>query len=70
MPLNLFTRNHDTVLERTWLHLSIEYTADRITGIDYRFGRQKSLSNPPEVRLFKLHGSWNWFRYEQSAAIG
>jgi len=72
IPLNLFTLNHDTVLEQYLDGSGVEYT-DGIESTEkgYRYWSPEVFEHTThKVRLFKLHGSWNWFRYEQSAATG
>jgi hypothetical protein len=72
MPLNLFTLNHDTVLEQYLGGSGIEYT-DGFESYEngYRYWSPEVFEHSNhEIRLFKLHGSWNWFRYEPSAATG
>jgi hypothetical protein len=72
LPVNLFTLNHDTVLEQYLEGSGVEYT-DGIESTEkgYRYWSPEVFEHSThKVRLFKLHGSWNWFRYEQSAATG
>jgi hypothetical protein len=71
-PLNLFTLNHDTLLEQYLVESSIEYT-DGFASIEnnYRYWSPGVFEHSADkVWLFKLHGSWDWFRYEPSAATG
>jgi hypothetical protein len=72
MPLHVFTLNHDTVLEQYLTESRIEYTVG-FESIENNFrywSPEVFESSIHVVRLFKLHGSVNWFRYEPSAATG
>ena len=70
--MNLFTLNHDTVLEQYLAGAGIEFT-DGLESTENGY-----LYRSPDVfehstdkaRLFKLHGSRDWFRYEPNAATG
>ncbi|AFM26678.1 SIR2 family protein [Desulfomonile tiedjei] len=70
--LEIFTLNHDTILESYLEKQNIEYTA----GFEppengYHYWSPKAFSDSShKVRLFKLHGSVNWFRYKPTAATG
>jgi hypothetical protein len=71
--LDLFTLNHDTVIERYLDGCGIKY----IDGFGppengVRYWSPSVFENPlPNVRLLKLHGSVNWFEYEHELqAIG
>jgi len=71
-PLSIFTLNHDTLLEQYLAKSRIEYT-DGFESVEngYRYWSPQVFEHSPDrVRLFKLHGSWDWFRYEPSAATG
>lgn len=63
--IDMFTLNHDTVLEK-WLFNS---KIQPINGFDepqndVRYWQPKLFNNnSAKVRLFKLHGSINWFRF-------
>jgi len=70
--LDIFTLNHDTTLEE---HLRgrdmklVDGFGDAVNGIRYRdIGRFES--GKGKLRLFKLHGSVNWFTFTGSAALG
>jgi hypothetical protein len=72
MVLNLFTLNHDTVLERYLDESGLEYT-DGIESTEdgYQYWRPKIFEHSDhKVRLFKLHGSVDWHRYPPNAATG
>ncbi len=72
MVLNLFTLNHDTVLERYLDESGLEYT-DGIESTEdgYIYWAPKVFEHSGhKVRLFKLHGSVDWHRYPRNAATG
>ena len=72
VPPRLFTLNHDTVLERFLNESGIPYT-DGMEAPEngYRYWSPEVFENcDHKIRLFKLHGSWNWFRYQSSVATG
>jgi len=60
---DVFTLNHDTLLERALTERGIAY-AD---GFEEQFGTLRlwtdTYTTAPSRRLFKLHGSVDWFRY-------
>ncbi len=64
--LDLFTLNHDIVIERYLEECGIEYTdgfEPPVNGV--RYWSRKVLERPCyNVRLLKLHGSVNWFLFE------
>jgi hypothetical protein len=68
--VNLFTLNHDMVIERYLEHCKIKYTEGfglPINGV--RYWSPEVFENPSyNVRLFKLHGSINWFLFEPHPA--
>jgi hypothetical protein len=70
--LNLVTLNHDTLIERFLDERGIKYVDG--FGLPYNGYRYWSPevyeAHLQKVRLFKLHGSVNWFRYEPNAASG
>jgi hypothetical protein len=68
--VDLFTLNHDTVLEQCLSQNSVQAT----DGFgepenDVRYWRPDLFDQPSKVRLFKLHGSVNWFRFG-SGSVG
>ncbi|MBI5249940.1 MAG: SIR2 family protein [Desulfomonile tiedjei] len=71
-PVDLFTLNHDTLLEQYLESQNIKFTAGfeaRLNG--YRYWSPQVFRDPSDrIRLFKLHGSVNWFRYEPNVATG
>jgi hypothetical protein len=63
--INLFTLNHDTVLEKSLSSASIQFNdgfSEQVNGVRYwqpaYFERATA-----KIRILKLHGSVNWFRY-------
>ena len=62
--IDIFTLNHDTLLERYLSKNCIPATdgfGKPVNGVRY-WDPTLFESGPPKVRLFKLHGSINWFR--------
>jgi len=68
--VDLFTLNHDMVLERSLDDWNVKYTegfGPPINGV--RYWSPEVFDHPScNVRLFKLHGSVNWFLFESRAA--
>lgn len=68
--LDLFTLNHDTVIEQYLDRCGVRYTdgfGQPIKAV--RYWSPEMFEDPSyNVRLFKLHGSVNWFRFEPHAA--
>ncbi|HLO13304.1 MAG TPA: SIR2 family protein [Anaerolineales bacterium] len=70
IPLaGIFTLNHDTVLEH-WLSQNrvqfIDGFSDPVNGVRY-WNPNSLVGNSSKVKLFKLHGSVNWFSYPSNA---
>jgi len=69
--VDIFTLNHDTVLETYFKRDGIQFTDGffKPDGEKHRYW-EPSLFNCEsfKVRLFKLHGSINWFRFEPEGA--
>ena len=64
--LDLFTVNHDTVIEHYLKGCEIEYTdgfGPPVNGVRY-WSREAIERSCDCVRLLKLHGSVNWFQFE------
>jgi hypothetical protein len=70
--LDLFTLNHDIVLEQYLDAHSIKYTVGfELPGNNCHYWSPEVFADPAyKVRLLKLHGSVSWFRYESSVATG
>jgi hypothetical protein len=70
--LDLLTLNHDIVLEKYLDAHSVKYTAGfESPENNYHYWSPEVFADPSyRVRLLKLHGSVNWFRYQSSAATG
>lgn len=70
--LDLFTLNHDSVLEQYLNAHGIKYTAGfESPENNYHYWSPEVFDDRSyKVRLLKLHGSVNWFRYESSVATG
>lgn len=69
--LELLTLNHDTVLEQALRSNSVAFCdgfGDAVNGI--RFWQPNSLQENHRVRLSKLHGSIDWFRFRSNRNIG
>lgn len=67
--VNLFTLNHDTVIERYLNICGIKYTdgfGQPINDVRY-WSPEVFEDSSHNVRLFKLHGSVNWFLFEPHA---
>jgi len=69
---DVFTLNHDTILESYFENVDIRF----IDGFDnptdnvrYWNPSNFEFANNKRVRLFKLHGSINWFRFEDSPSL-
>lgn len=70
--IDVFTLNHDTVIEQCLMKHSVSYVdgfSDPIKGVRYW---RPTLYDAPitRARLFKLHGSANWFRFPDNSATG
>ena len=72
IELDLFTLNHDKVLEKYLDNSRVAYTEGfESTENGYRYWSPEVFQQSiHKVRLFKLHGSVRWFRYEPNAATG
>jgi hypothetical protein len=70
--VDLFTLNHDLVLERSLDRWNVKYTegfGPSINGV--RYWSPENFEDPScSVRIFKLHGSVNWFLFEPNPATG
>ncbi|MGB2884690.1 MAG: SIR2 family protein [Dehalococcoidia bacterium] len=62
--VDIFTLNYDTVLERCLQENGVQF-ADGFGDPenDVRYWKPDLFDQPFKVRLFKLHGSVNWFRF-------
>jgi len=70
--VDLFTLNHDTVIERYLNSCDIKYTegfGPPIKGVRY-WSPEAFDGLSYNVRLFKLHGSVNWFLFESNSTTG
>lgn len=67
----IFTTNYDLCIESYWEGKNIPFN----TGFRYDSSRRSSIMDPnifanqPELKLFKLHGSINWFREEDGEIV-
>jgi hypothetical protein len=70
--VDIFTLNHDTVLERCLSQNGIQEVTDGfgklVNSVQY-WDPDLFESNPSKVRLFKLHGSVNWVRFPCGVGI-
>lgn len=67
---NIFSLNHDLMLEKAFESWQINYNDGFIDQKETTYSWRKNLENRKEkVRLLKLHGSINWFRYGSSEII-
>jgi len=64
--INIFTLNHDLVIEKLLNCAGINYIDgfEQQNNIDVRYWNPEIYKNDSKVRLFKLHGSANWFDFE------
>jgi hypothetical protein len=70
--LDLFTLNHDTVIERYLEKCGIEYTdgfGPPVNGVRY-WSPDRLEHSCHNVRLLNLHGSVNWFLFESHGPRG
>lgn len=72
--IDIFTLNHDTVLETYFENLNMP--SPLIDGFDVPTNNVRywnpslfESSNNNRIRLFKLHGSINWFRFEDKPSL-
>ncbi|MTI60510.1 MAG: hypothetical protein FH762_11155 [Firmicutes bacterium] len=64
--INIFTLNHDTVLEHYLKKNKMSYSDGFVDETGIRHWQPGSLAdNSGRLRLLKLHGSVNWYRYKQ-----
>lgn len=66
----IFSLNHDLVLEKLLYENEIEYIdgferKEENPKSDVRYWHPKLFENDNKVKLFKLHGSVNWFDFEK-----
>lgn len=69
--IDIFTLNHDTLLERHLSKNGIPATdgfGKPVNGVRY-WNPTLFEGGPPRVCLFKLHGSINWFRFRPGVGI-
>jgi len=67
VQLDIFTLNHDTIIEQTLARHGLRYIDGFDTPAnDLRPWKPELYANAQEkdLRLFKLHGSVNWFRFD------
>ena len=67
--LSLFTLNHDTVIERYWRGQDIQCVdgfGDPENGV--RYWEPRLFEHESCLRLLKLHGSVDWFRYNMNGS--
>lgn len=70
--VDLFTLNHDTVIEQFLDRCHVKYTegfGPPINDVRY-WSPEKFEDHAYNVRLFKLHGSVNWFLFRPNTATG
>lgn len=69
---DVFTLNHDTVIESYLDGSGIQFTDGfELTESGYSYWAPDIFEHSDhKIRLFKLHGSWNWFRYNRNAVTG
>lgn len=70
--VDLFTLNHDTVIEQFLDRCNVKYTegfGHPINDVRY-WSPEKFEDHSYKVRLFKLHGSVNWFLFRSNTATG
>jgi SIR2-like domain len=69
--IDLVTLNHDTVLEQAFTSNSVTFCdgfGEAVDGV--RFWQADRLQNANRIRLIKLHGSIDWFRFRSYNAVG
>jgi len=69
--IDLVTLNHDTVLEQVFSSNSLIFCdgfGEPVNGV--RFWDPDGLQSPGRLRLIKLHGSINWFRFRSNKVVG
>ena len=69
--IDLVTLNHDTVLEQAFTSNSVTFCdgfGEAVNGV--RFWQADRLQDSNRIRLIKLHGSIDWFRFRAKNAIG
>lgn len=69
--IDLVTLNHDTVLEQALSSNSVNFCdgfGEAINGV--RFWQPDRLQDADRVRLLKLHGSIEWFRFRSDNKVG
>ena len=71
-PVDIFTLNHDTVIDECLRAAGVKNYADgfgeAINEVRY-FSPEVYYTTGNSVRIFKLHGSINWFRYDMGIGI-
>jgi hypothetical protein len=68
--LNIFTLNHDLLIERLFKDSNVRYTDGfaREDG-DVLFFDSSSFNTPEKVIMLKLHGSLNWLDYQRDGDV-
>jgi hypothetical protein len=62
--IDIYTLNHDTLIEETFRSSDIHYTNGFIHGVTgFRQWDRAAFNGDAALRLFKLHGSIDWFNY-------
>lgn len=69
--IDFVTLNHDTILEQSFRSHSVDFCdgfGEATNGV--RFWQYDRLEVPRRVRLIKLHGSIDWFFFEEERKVG
>ena len=62
--IEIFSLNHDTLIEQCFDNKKIEYSDGFIKdNLDIKIWNPKSFNNKFKVNLYKLHGSINWYQF-------
>ena len=68
--INLFTLNHDTILEQFFESERIEFNDGfEKSGSDYHFWNPNLFEQNSLINLFKIHGSVNWHYYDETSWV-
>lgn len=68
LPINLFTLNHDTVIEQFFESEQIIFNDGFLKkDDDYSFWNPDLLDNNEKINLYKIHGSVNWHEFDEES---
>lgn len=67
-PINLFTLNHDTVIEQFFEAEQIIFNDGFLKkDNDYNFWNPDLFDNNEKINLYKIHGSVNWHEFDEES---